>query len=261
MSNKLSVVTIAKNEEANIAACINSTKGWADEHVVVDDFSSDKTIEIAKSNGAAVFQRKMDIEGVHRNWAYQRAKNEWVLSLDADEEVTPELKKEIDKAIQSDEYVVYNIPLRTYIGDYWVQHGGWYPGRKDRLFKKDKFKYEETGVHPRVFYKGRCGRLNNDIIHKGYEDFAELFRGLNSQTTLEARKWVDDKRKIGAGLVFWKALDRFFRAYVRKKGYKDGMVGFVVALNGALYQVFSYAKYWELKKNESHISGQGRGYK
>ncbi|MDP2921137.1 MAG: glycosyltransferase family 2 protein [Candidatus Omnitrophota bacterium] len=248
---KISVVTIARNEEQNIAACIASAKGWADEHIVVDDFSSDRTVEIAKSNGAAVFQRHMDIEGAHRNWAYQRARNEWVLSLDADEEVTPELKNEISAAIESDEFVVYNIPLRTYIGNYWVKYGGWYPGRKDRLFKKSEFKYEEVGVHPRVFYKGRCGRLNSDIIHKGYDDFAELFRGLNGQTTLEAQKWFDEKRKIGFWTISWKTIDRFFRAYVRKKGYKDGMVGFVVALNGALYQIFSYAKYWELKKQKN----------
>ncbi|MDP2910991.1 MAG: hypothetical protein Q8N76_01470, partial [Candidatus Omnitrophota bacterium] len=96
-----------------------------------------------------------------------------------------------------------------------------------------------------------CGWLNSDIIHKGYEDFAELFRGLNGQTTLEAQKWFDDKRKMSFGRMLWKALDRFFRAYVRKKGHKDGMVGFVVALNGALYQVFSYAKYWELKNKST----------
>ena len=254
MINKLSVVTIAKNEEANIAACINSARGWADEHIIVDDFSSDRTVEIARASGAVVFQRKMDIEGVHRNWAYSRAKNQWVLSLDADEEVTPDLKEEINKVIQSNDHVVYNVPLRTYIGNYWVQHGGWYPGRKDRLFKKDEFKYEEVGVHPRVFYKGKCGRLKNDIVHKGYEDFAELFRGLNAQTTLEAEKWFSENRKIGTGRMFWKSLDRFFRAYVRKKGYKDGIVGLVVAVNGAMYQFLSYAKYRELQiKNPNKL--------
>lgn len=242
----LSVVTIAKNEDVNIAECIKSTKGWTDEHIVVDDFSTDRTIQIAKENGAIVFQRKMDIEGAHRNWAYQRAKNEWVLSLDADEIVTQELREEISKVIQSDEYVVYNIPLRTYIGNYWVRHGGWYPGGKDRLFKKSKFRYEEVGVHPRVFYEGRCGHLKSDIIHKGYEDFAELFRGLNNQTTLEAQKWFNEKRNICPLLMLWKACDRFCRAYLAKKGYRDGFVGFVVALNGALYQVFSYVKYREM---------------
>ncbi len=250
MLKKLSVVTIAKNEEANIAACVNSTKGWADEHIVVDDFSPDHTADVAKANGAVVFQRRMDIEGRHRNWAYQKAGNEWVLSLDADEVVTEELKEEISRAITSDEFIVYTIPLRTYIGSHWVRHGGWYPGSKLRLFRKNLFRYEEAGVHPRVFYEGRCGHLTKDIIHKGYEDFAELFRGLNAQTTLEAQKWFDEERKIGVGKMLWKAGDRFFRTYVRKKGYKDGIVGFVVAVNSAMYQVLSYAKYWELLGKE-----------
>ncbi|MFA4991765.1 MAG: HAD-IIIA family hydrolase [Candidatus Omnitrophota bacterium] len=247
----LSVVTIARNEERNISDCLGSTAGWADEHIVVDDFSSDRTVEIARSNGAVLFQRKMDVEGIHRNWAYQKARNHWVLSLDADETVTDELKEEISRAIKSDEYVVYNIPLRTYIGDYWVRHGGWYPGGKDRLFRKSKFRYEEVGVHPRVIYDGKCGRLTGDIIHKGYEDFSELFRGLDAQTTREAEKWFNEKRKIGVFKMLWKAGDRFFRAYSRKQGYKDGIVGFVVAMNGALYQVFSYAKYWEMRNAEN----------
>jgi glycosyltransferase involved in cell wall biosynthesis len=249
---KLSVVTIAYNEEANIAACINSAKGWADEHIIVDDFSADRTVEIARANGAVIFQRHMDIEGVHRNWAYQRARNEWVLSLDADEIATDGLKEEISKAIASDAgFNAYSIPLRTYIGDYWVRYGGWYPAGKLRLFKKSKFKYEETGVHPRIILDGICGHLTKDIIHKGYEDFSELFRGLNSQTTLEAQKWFNEKRKIGVSGMLWKAVDRFFRAYVRKQGHKDGIMGFVVAMNGALYQIFSYAKYWELKNKNN----------
>ncbi|MFH1076946.1 MAG: glycosyltransferase family 2 protein [Pseudomonadota bacterium] len=251
---KISVVTIAYNEEANIAACVNSARGWADEHIVVDDFSSDRTVEIAKANGATVFQRKMDVEGIHRNWAYAKARNEWVLSLDADEEVTEELKGEILNAITSDEFIVYTIPLKTYIGNYWVQHGGWYPGSKLRLFRKSLFKYEEVGVHPRAMYEGKCGHLTKDIIHKGYEDFAELFRGLNGQTSLEAEKWFNEKRKIGVGKMLWKACDRFFRTYVRKKGYKDGVVGLVVAANSAMYQVLSYAKYWEMQTKQSQSS-------
>jgi len=248
---KLSVVTIAKNEEAYIADCINSTKGWADEHIVIDDFSSDRTLEIAKANGATVFQRKMDVEGVHRNWGYDKARGEWILSLDADEAVTEELKEEVSRAIASDEFIVYTIPLMTYIGDYWVQHGGWYPGSKLRLFRKGLFKYEEVGVHPRAIYYGKCGHLKKDIIHKGYKDFSELFRGLDNQTSLEAEKWFNEKRKLGTFGMLRKACDRFFRAYVRKKGYKDGVVGFVVALQGGLYQIFSYAKYWELLNKDS----------
>jgi glycosyltransferase involved in cell wall biosynthesis len=248
----LSVVTIAHNEEKKIEACLRSTQGWADEHIVVDDFSTDRTVEIAKANGAVVFQRKMDVEGIHRNWAYQKARNEWVLSLDADEAVTEELKDEINKAIRgTDEFTAYSIPLKTYIGDYWVRYGGWYPAGKLRLFKKSKFKYEEVGVHPRIILEGRCGHLTKDIIHKGYSDFSDLFYGLNRQTSLEAEKWFNERRGIGLLKTLWKAGDRFFRAYVRKKGYKDNIVGFVIAVHSALYQVFSYAKYWEMLRKET----------
>lgn len=244
----LSVVTIAHNEEKNIESCLESTRGWADEHIIVDDFSTDRTIEIAKASGAVVFQRKMDMEGMHRNWAYQKARNEWVLSLDADETVTEELKQEISDAIQGNaEFTAYSIPLKTYIGDYWVQHGGWYPAGKLRLFKKSKFKYEEVGVHPRIILDGKCGHLTKDIIHKGYADFSDLFYGLNRQTSLEAEKWFNEKRKIGLAKMLWKACDRFFRTYVRKKGYRDGIVGFVIAVHSALYQILSYAKYWEMQ--------------
>jgi len=249
----LSVVTIAHNEEDKIEPCLKSTYGWVDEHIIVDDYSADKTLDIARKYTDKIFQRKMDIEGVHRNWAYQRAKNEWVLSLDADETVSEDLKKEISELIESSpEFNVYSIPLKTYIGDYWVRHGGWYPAGKVRLFKKSKFKYEETAVHPRVIYSERCGHLTKDIIHKGYSGFSDLFYGLNRQTSLEAEKWFNEKRKIGVVKMIWKAVDRFFRSYIRKKGYKDGIVGFVVGIQGALYQVFSYVKYWELQNRKDN---------
>jgi glycosyltransferase involved in cell wall biosynthesis len=248
----LSVVTIAHNEEKRIEACLRSTQGWADEHIVVDDFSTDRTVDIARACGAVVFQRKMDIEGIHRNWAYQKAKNEWVLSLDADEAVTEELKEEISNAITKDiEFNAYSIPLRTYIGDYWVRYGGWYPAGKLRLFKKSSFRYEEVGVHPRIILEGKCGHLTKDIIHRGYSDFSDLFYGLNRQTSLEAEKWFDERRKIGMVKMLWKAGDRFFRVYVRKKSCREGVVGFVIAVHSALYQIFSYAKYWEILKKEN----------
>jgi len=248
MKQKLSVVTIAHNEEARIESCLKSTEGWRDEHIIVDDYSTDRTVELARKYTDKIFQRKMDIEGAHRNWAYQKARNEWVLSLDADEQVTEELKKEISEAISGNtEFNAYSIPLKTYIGDYWVQHGGWYPAGKLRLFKKSMFRYEEAGVHPRIILEGKCGHLTKDIIHKGYKDFQDLFQGLNAQTTLEAEKWFNEKRKIGILKMLWKACDRFFRSYLRKQGFRDGIVGFVIAVHGALYQIFSYAKYWELR--------------
>ena len=250
MSTKtpLSVVVIAKNEEKNIGDCLASAQ-WADEIILVDGFSSDKTVEIAKRFTDKIFQRKMDVEGIHRNWAYQKARNEWVLSLDADEMVTPELAGEIRALLEKGtEFNGFAIPLRNYIGDYWVRHGGWYPAGKLRLFRRDKFKYEEVGVHPRALLDGKWSCLNSDIIHKGYPDFGHFLDSLNRQTTEEAKKWIDDKRKMNFGIALAKSIGRFLKTFVIKKGYKDGFVGFMVAFFVALYQIMSFAKYWELKR-------------
>jgi glycosyltransferase involved in cell wall biosynthesis len=245
----VSVVIIAKNEEDNMDDCILSAKGWADEVVVVDDNSTDNTVAISKKHGAIVFTRKMDNEGIHRNWAAAQAKNDWVLYLDADERVTPELQLEIDAALSADTHVAYSIPFRTYIGNHFVDHSGWYPGSKTRLIRKSKFRYEEVSVHPRVFYEGTCGHLKKDIIHHGYPDLAHFLASLNRQTTLEAEKWISTGRKMSMFKAFWRATDRFFRSYIGKGGWKAGFMGFVIAYFASLYQVMSYIKYYEIVHN------------
>jgi len=242
----LSVVILTKNEENGIAECLNSVK-WADEIIVVDDESTDRTREIVKQYTSKVFIKKMDIEGKHRNWAYAQAKNLWVLSLDADEMVTPELKNEIGRILNSEtEYVAFSIPLKNYIGNHWVKYGGWYPAAKVRLFMKDNFKYEEVEVHPRVFIEGKCGHLSADIIHKGYPDLEHFLNSVNRQSTLEAIKWINTKRRMSLAHACWRIVDRFFRKYFRKRGYKDGLLGFIVAFFDSLYQLMSYAKYREM---------------
>ena len=232
----LTVVVLTRNEEANINGCLKSVFGWTDEIIVVDDESTDETVEIAQRYTDKVFIKRMDVEGKHRNWAYSQAKNEWVLSLDADEQVSQDLKREIaDTLKRNTEYVAFSIPLRNYIGSHWVRYGGWYPAGKVRLFKKDKFEYEEVEVHPRVFYQGECGHLKSDIIHKGYPDFGHFLNSINFQTSLEARKWINTKRTMSFSHALWRAIDRFFRIYLRKKGYQDGFVGFMVAFFASLY--------------------------
>lgn len=245
----ISVVVLTKNEESCIADCLDSVKP-ADEVIVVDDESMDRTIEIARKFTDKIFSRKMDVEGRHRNWAYAKARNNWVLSLDADEKVTPELLVEISQAIKSPDFVSFAVPLRNFIGDYWVRYGGWYPASKVRLFRKDKFKYEEAEVHPRVFIDGRCGRLKSDIIHKGYPDLEHFLSSVNRQSTLEAKKWVNTGRKMSLARIIWRTADRFFRRYLRKKGYKDGLYGFIIAYFDSFYQVISYAKFREMKNRQ-----------
>jgi glycosyltransferase involved in cell wall biosynthesis len=246
----LSVVILTKNEEKNIEDCLKSVYGWAEEIIVVDDESQDKTRQLAKKYTDKIFVRKMDIEGRHRNWAYSQAKNEWVLSLDADERVTEELKDEISKILSKDtEFSGFTIPRRNFLGDYWVRWGGEYPSAQLKLFKKDKFRWEEVQVHPRAFLEGKCGHLKNDIIHYSWRNFEHFFDKINSQTTLEAKKWISTKRKMSGFHAFWRAVDRFFRRFIRKKGYKDGFYGFMIAFADSLYQILSYAKYREMRQN------------
>ena len=255
----LSVVVITKNEEENIGKCLGSVKNWADEILVVDDESSDATVDESQKFADRVLHRRMDIEGRHRNWAYAQAKNEWVLSLDADEYVTEELKEEISSALSNTAFHAYSIPLRNYIGSYWIRHSGWYPAGKLRLFMKSRFKYEEVEVHPKVFLEGETGHLTKDIVHKGYPDFEHFLGSLNRQTTLEARKWIQTGRNMTLGKAVWRTVDRFPRSYIGKKGYKDGFIGFMIAYFASLYQIMSYAKFWQMKKESSAISRQSSG--
>lgn len=243
----LSVVILAKNEAGRIRDCIASVQ-WADEVLVVDDESTDETRAIATSMGARVLRRKMDIEGRHRNWAYAQARHEWILSLDADERVTQELAREICTLFASQPpFEVYDIPRRNHIGSHWIRYGGWYPSQQVKLFKRSVFRWEETTVHPRAFANCRTGRLQHDLIHYTYRDIRDFIEKMNRHTTLEAEKWFTDKRRVSAGKVLWRTVDRFLRAFIGKRGYREGFLGFLLASFGGWYQLLSYAKYLELQ--------------
>lgn len=243
----LSVVILTKNEERNIKDCLDSVSDWADEIIIVDDESTDNTVNIARHYTNTIIIKKMDIEGRHRNFAYSQAKNLWVLSLDADERVTDGLKKEIKEILSKPtKYNGFTIPRRNYIGDYWVKYGGWYPSPQLRLFRKDKFRYEEVNVHPRAFMDEPCGHLRSDIIHYSYRNLEDFLSKLNNQTTREAQKWFNQNKPMRLGRFIWRTIDRFMRTYIGRKGYKDGFLGFTVAFNAGLYQFISYLKYREL---------------
>lgn len=251
----LSVVVMTKNEEKNIEECLKSVKDWAGEIVVVDDYSSDATLDIVRKYTDKIYQRKWDMEGASRNFAYSKASYDYVLSLDADERVTAELREEIIGIFQKKPlFDGYNIPHRNYLGNYWIRYGGWYPNAKLKMFRKDKFRYEESEFHPRAFLEGPTYTLRKDIIHYNYPDFHSLFAKINHQTDFEARKWVRDKRKMNKFICFWKILERFFKFYFLKRGYLDGFIGFFLAVYSGMYQFYAYCKYWEIK-NRSGDSG------
>ena len=253
----LSVVILTKNEAGRIRDCIESVR-WAEDVLVVDDESTDDTVAIAESLGARVLRRKMEIEGRHRNWANAQAKHEWVLSLDADERVTPELAQEITRLLQNGSpYETYAIPRRNYIGDRWIRYGGWYPSAQLKLFKKSVFQWEETTVHPRAIANTACGTLEHDLLHFSYRDLSDFVNKMNRQTTLETQKWITDKRRMPLQKALWRSIDRFFRSYVSKHGSRDGWVGFFAAVCGGMYQWLAFAKFWEHTLPASSLSSDG----
>lgn len=244
----LSVVVITKNEEANIEACLKSAL-FADEIILVDDDSSDRTREIAARFTDKIFSRKMENEGRHRNWAYAQARNPWVLSLDADERVTPELADEITRLLSAKPaFKAYGIPRRNFIGNYWLRYGGEYPAPQTRFFLKNEFKYEEAEVHPRALMEGDTGFLSGDILHYSHDDFTDYIRSLNGHTSLEAKKWFLSGKKVSLGKALWRAFQRtIWTRLIRKKGYKDGVYGLAVAFFSGFYQIASWLKYKELQ--------------
>lgn len=253
----LSAVILAKNEENRIADSIESLTGLASEIIIIDDESSDKTKETSERLGARVITKKMEVEGRHRNWGYSQGVSLWILSIDADERLTHELKKEIEETLSKNpECNAFTIPRRNFIGDYWIKWGGLYPSPQLKLFRKDKFKWEEVEVHPRAFLEGECGHLKSDLIHYTYRDWSDFLRKLNNQTTLEAKKWYKlslenpkkARYKMNIPHALWRVLDRFVRTYFFKRAYRDGFIGLMIAYFASLYQIMSFAKYRELEK-------------
>ncbi len=248
----VSVMIIAKNEEKRLGDCLRSI-AWANEIIVIDDESTDKTAELAKSSGAKVFRRAMDIEGRQRNFGFDQATQPWVLSLDADERVSPELAEEIGQEIarHSNDLSVtgFALPIKTFIGSRWIKGAGYYPARKTRLFRKGKFRYEEAGVHPRALYEGKILELNGDILHYSCENLGQFILKFNRETGLEAEKWIQDKRKVSLAKAIRKTIDRFLKNYFLKCGVQDGLMGFVMSLFHGLYQLITYAKYREMKRS------------
>ena len=245
----LSAALIVKNEEKNISDCLKSIE-WAQEIVILDGFSKDKTVEIAARFTDKIHKREMDIEGIHRNHLYSLCSNEWVLSIDADERVTPELKDEIKDILEQEKkaprHSAYSIPIKTYIGEKWARHAGWYPAPKIRLFRKDKFKYDKSEIHPRIFLEGTSGILKHDIVHYAFDNLTGLFSDINAQTALQAKEWFRKGKKFSTFTLIRTSIDRFVRKYFFKGGIKGGLLGFILSMADSYYQFMSYTKLWEL---------------
>lgn len=247
----ISVCMIVKNEERRLEDALNSVS-WAKEIVIIDDESTDNTVAIARRYTDKIIRRKMDIEGRQRNFSFENASQKWILTMDADERVSPELAQSIQETLSKEtEHTGFDLPVKTFIGKRWVKGAGYYPARKLRVFQKGKFKYEETRVHPRVHLEGTSGELQGDLMHYSCENFTQYITKFNRETSLEAEKWIRDNRKVSLPNILRKTVDRFLKYYFLKGGISDGFLGYFMSTFHSLYQLHSYAKYWEMTRATS----------
>lgn len=247
--SKISVVIITKNEEKNIKSCLESVK-WADEIIIVDSFSTDKTIEIAKKYTPKIFVRSFKDYSDQRNYANQQASEPWILTVDADERVTDDLRKEILEAINNVKYDAYWIPCLDYMFGKFIKHGGWYPQYHIRLYKKDKTKWVGK-VHEKPYVEGKIGYLKNPILHYSHLKISDFLKKLNRYTSIEAQELYNAGYKPNLlRLIFWPVIV-FVYKYVCKLGFLDGIHGLVLAVSLAYYHFMRYAKLWEKSQKDN----------
>lgn len=243
--NKISVTVITKDEEKNISECLRSVE-WADEIIVVDAESSDRTVEIAKQFTGKVFIRKWDGYVSQKSYALSLANNEWVLSIDADERITPELKDEI-LSINSNEFAGYKIRRRNFLLKKEITSCGWGNDYQLRLFRKNKTKLNERLVHEKFIVEGKTGRLENPMLHFTFSSFSEYFSKINYYTSLKAQELYKQKRKSNGWIIFTHTVTAFFQFYFLKGGFRDGVYGLIISFLHSISTMLNYIKLWEMQ--------------
>ena len=253
---KLSVVISACNEEKNIGICLDSVS-WADEIIVVDNNSTDRTVQIAKRRKATVYSRPNNpMLNVNKNYGFSKATGDWILNLDADESVDKELTKEIQNVLNREEVALgYEIARKNYIFGKWIKHTGWYPDYQLRLFRKGEGAFSEKHVHEKIVVNGYTEKLKGHIIHNNYRSVSHFLSKLDLYTDNEVQNLA------GGGYVFNKmdVIDfpkrEFLSRYFAQDGYKDGLHGLTLSLLMASYHLIVFAKLWEREKFKKYDLG------
>jgi glycosyltransferase involved in cell wall biosynthesis len=246
----ISAVLITYNEERNIREALESVK-WADEIVVVDSGSSDGTLEICARFTSRIFHRDWTGFVDQKNYALDQATHSWVLSLDADERLSPELLTEIQQLRQSAFSVDgYRIPRVAFFMGRWIRHGDWFPDYQLRLFDKRRARWQGRQVHESVKIAGSPGRLKGEILHYTYRELSDYLKRLEKYSRLAAIDY-QARGKISSGWkMFSNPIATFIKAYLVKRGFLDGVPGFMVAAMGAVSVFFKYASLYELQRNK-----------
>lgn len=254
-SFSLSTIIITKNEEQNIEECLQSVD-WVQQIQVVDAESADRTIELARLYTQDVIVRPWEGYGPQKNYGIQQATGDWILILDADERVSPELAKEIQERLQSwmaHDPVAYRIPRRNIFYGAWVRWGGAYPDPQIRLFRKGKATYNDVEIHENLIVEGRIGNLDGFLLHYTERQIADHFRKFSLYITLAAKERGKFTRKVHWWHLLLNPLVTFAKKYFMKQGFRDGIRGVIYAGFASMYTFGKYAKLWELKCENSQI--------
>jgi len=248
----LSVCIICFNEERNIGRCLHSAV-WAHEIIVVDSMSTDKTVELARSFTDRIYQRPWAGYQAQKQFALSKATGDWVLSLDADEKITTALQDEIRSSIkQPDAKDGYRIPRRSFYQGRWINHSGFYPDRQLRLFRRNRGHWTGEWVHERVEIKGSVGDLQNDLLHYPYKGILSgQIQTVDNFSSLMAEDMYRKGKRFHIFLLLIRPLFKFLEVYLIKKGFLDGLAGFIIAMSSA-YAMF--ARYIKLREIEKHLA-------
>ena len=255
---RLTVVLVTLNEERNIERCLGSVS-WADEIVVVDSFSVDRTVELARRYTTKVYQHEYPgtSKQVERGIGY--ATGDWIFVIDADEEMSSELKEEVQLILrEGSDCSGFTFIRKPRAFGRWIEHGGWFPDNQFRFFRRDSYYPEHQEIHGGFNTKGKKGELKGYLYHHTYETIYAYVEKMNEYTSLHVSNKLRDRPDIR---VRWhnlilNPLSHFLRMFISRKGYKDGFHGFVLALLDATYAMLMYAKLWEYRMRQEEGRGQ-----
>ncbi len=251
--SRLSVTIIAWNEEERLRACLESV-AWAEEILVIDAESTDKTVQVAREFTDRIWVRPWPGFAEQKNFALDQATCEWVLSLDADERVTPELRERISRIVRANgPGDGYSIPRKNIFWGAWVRHGGLYPDYQLRLFRRAAGRFVDSAVHESVVVEGHVERLAEPLLHHSYRGLDDFVARSNRYSALAARDIVARGGRAGVLDLALRPLGRFLSMYVARGGFLDGWRGFVLAVLYANYVFLRVAKTWEARRG----SGSG----
>lgn len=248
-----SACIITFNEEENIARCLQSLQGLTDDIVVVDSHSTDNTVKIADSMGARVLLRKFTGYGEQKYYAQEAAKNDWVFSIDADEEVSENLAKKIREVLTAPKHDAYTVNILTNYCGRWIYHCGWYPQPKIRLWNRKKASMLNDKVHEGIKLtdeNGTVGKLNADLNHYSVKTISQHLKKIEHYSEMGAKFDVERGKQCSLLKLFIAPKWQFFWEYIVRLGFLDGYQGFVLCKNSSMASFVKYAKIRQMQQRK-----------